>query len=68
MFGQTKISVLLGFTIAAYNLDRVRSFKAKQAEDEAKPVGRAKRRQGTWAECITNNSEIVPAKATGPPD
>ena len=68
VFGRTKISVLLGFTLAAYNLDRIRSFRAKLAEDEAKPVRRAKRRQGTWNECITNDSEIVPANATGPPD
>lgn len=67
VFGQTKISVLLGFTIAAYNLDRIRSFKAKQAEDEAKPVRRAKRRQGIWNDCITGESEPVPANATGPP-
>ena len=39
VFGQTKLSVLLGFTLAAYNLDRIRSFRAKQAEDEAKPPG-----------------------------
>jgi hypothetical protein len=69
VFGQTKISVLLGFTIAAaYNLDRIRSFRAKQAEDEAKPNRRAKRRQGTWSDVITRDSEGVPAKATGPPD
>ena len=68
VFGQTKISVLLGFTIAAYNRDRIRSFRAKQAEDEAKPVRRAKRRQGTWSEVVTRASDGVPAKATGPPD
>jgi hypothetical protein len=48
VFGRTKISVLLGFTIAAYNLDRVRAFRAKMAEDEAKPRKRARRRLGTW--------------------
>ena len=53
MFGRTKISVLLGFTVAAYNLDRVRSFRAKQAEDEAQPRRRAKRRLGTWSDCVT---------------
>ena len=68
VFGQTKISVLLGFTIAAYNLDRIRSFKAKQVEDEAAPVRRAKRRKGTWSDVITQDSESVPPKATGPPD
>ena len=35
VFGRTKISVLLGFTIAAaYNLDRVRAFRAKMAEEK----------------------------------
>ena len=28
VFGRVKISVLLGFTVAAYNLDRIRSFRA----------------------------------------
>jgi hypothetical protein len=68
VFGRTKISVLLGFTVAAYNLDRVRSFRAKQAQDEAKQRRRAKRRQGTWAGCSTIGNETVPANATGPPD
>lgn len=68
VFGQSKISVLLGFTIAAYNLDRIRSFRAKQAEDEATPDRRAKRRKGTWSDVITKDSESVPPTATGPPD
>jgi len=68
VFGRTKISVLLGFTVAAYNLDRIRSFRAKQAEDEGQPLRRAKRRKGTWAACSVQASESVSAKATGPPD
>jgi len=68
VFGQTKISVLLGFTIAAYNLDRIRSFRARQAEDEAEPVRRAKRRKGTWSDVLTRDGDVVPATATGPPD
>jgi len=68
VFGRTKISLLLGFTIAAYNLDRIRSFRAKQAEDEAQPVRRAKRRQGTWSDCVSAKGDDVSAKATGPPD
>jgi hypothetical protein len=68
VFGRTKISVLLGFTVAAYNLDRVRSFRAKEAGDEAKPRQRAKRRQGTWKDCSKRDSDAVPANATGPPD
>jgi hypothetical protein len=31
VFGRVKISVLLGFTIAAFNLERIRSFRAKHA-------------------------------------
>lgn len=30
VFGVTKITALLGFTIAGYNLDRIRSFRAKK--------------------------------------
>src|SRR5216684_8013761 len=30
IMGLVKMTVLLGFTLAAYNVDRVRSFKAKQ--------------------------------------
>jgi hypothetical protein len=43
VFGRVKISFLLGFTFAAYNLDRVRSFRAKQAELVGQPKRRAKR-------------------------
>ena len=45
VFGRTKISVLLGFTIAAaYNLDRVRAFRAKMAEEkEGEPLDRESR-------------------------
>ena len=67
VFGQTKLSVLLGFTLAAYNLDRVRSFRAKKAEEEAKPVRRAKRRQGTLGDCLSREADAVPPSATGPP-
>jgi hypothetical protein len=61
VFGRTKITVLLGFTVAAFNLDRVRSFWAKQAEEAAKSPRRAKRRLGTWNDCI---SETVGPAAT----
>ena len=43
VLGQVKMTVLLGFTLAAYNLDRVRSFRAKQAQDKEMPKRRAKR-------------------------
>ena len=42
VFGRVKISVLLGFTIAAYNLDRIRSFRAN--------AGRTRQRAETTAE------------------
>ena len=29
VFGRVKVSVLLGFTLAAFNLERIRSFRAK---------------------------------------
>src|SRR2546421_11770186 len=52
--GLVKTTVLLGFTLAAYNLDRVRSFKAKHGLDNnVQAVERPKqspdrRRYGTW--------------------
>jgi hypothetical protein len=64
--GVTKMTVMLGFTLAAYNLDRIRSFRAKHALDEsgqpaAKPKQiRARRRTGTWADVIE--------ETTSPPD
>ena len=56
--GLIKTTVLLGFTLAAYNLDRIRSFKAKHGlDDDAQVVERpkqrrARRRSGTWTEII----------------
>jgi hypothetical protein len=67
VFGQTKVSVLLGFTLAAYNLDRIRSFRAKKAEEEAKPLRRAKRRKGTWGDCGSREADLLQPSATGPP-
>jgi hypothetical protein len=58
VMGLTKMTVMLGFTLASFNLDRVRSFRAKHHLDETgqpanKPKQtRAKRRTGTWAEVI----------------
>jgi hypothetical protein len=57
VFGSTKITVLLGFTIAAYNHDRVRSHQAKQAannpHDAAPPKRtRSRRRTGTWTDIV----------------
>jgi hypothetical protein len=58
VMGVTKMTVVLGFTIASFNLDRIRSFRAKHHLDEEgrhseRPKQtRAKRRTGTWAEVI----------------
>jgi len=66
VMGVTKMTVMLGFTLAAYNLDRIRSFRAKHALDETgqpteKPKQkRARRRTGTWADVIE--------PTTDPPD
>ena len=70
VFGLTKISMLLGFTLAAYNLDRVRSFQAKQAEEKSQPRRRAARRLGTWRHLSPDSSkldEAVEVANTGPP-
>jgi hypothetical protein len=46
------MTVILGFTIAGYNLDRIRSYRAKKrAGAEAKPA-QPKRRRGTWREVV----------------
>ena len=60
VFGQTKMTILLGFTVAGYNLDRIRSYRAKKrAQEEAKPA-QPKRRRGTW------NDIVEPAKTSEP--
>jgi hypothetical protein len=64
--GLVKTNVLLGFTLAAYNLDRIRSFKAKHGLDDngqvvAKPQQqRARRRTGTWTEVIETSQAPPP--------
>ena len=67
VFGRVKISVLLGFTIAAYNLDRVRSFRARQAEGEHRPKHRAKWRLGIWRDLIDLTAEAGPEDDRAPP-
>jgi hypothetical protein len=65
VLGQTKMTLLLGFTIAGYNLDRVRSFRAKQrAQADAKPKV-AKRRRGTWNDIVEPTA--TPSEGTGAP-
>jgi hypothetical protein len=66
VFGQVKMTVLLGFTVAAYNLDRVRSFRAKHnlevdgSRSSNPPVSRSKRRAATWVDIIENRSQAPP--------
>jgi hypothetical protein len=65
VFGQTKMTLLLGFTVAGYNLDRIRSFRAKQRAQEAgAPKPAAKRRRGTWNEVV---DPLGVAEGTGSP-
>jgi hypothetical protein len=58
VIGTTKMTVMMGFTVAGFNLDRIRSFRAKHAVDEhGKPSERPKqqrtrRRTGTWADVV----------------
>lgn len=66
VFGLTKITALLGFTIAAVNVDRVRAFEAKRAEEGHRSRFRVKRRVGTWRQ-LRSRFESVPARSTGPP-
>jgi hypothetical protein len=68
VLGQVKMTVLLGFTLAAYNLDRVRSFGAKQdVLLAANPRKRSKRRQGTWCVLTAAAASVKPARSGDPP-
>lgn len=67
VFGLTKMTALLGFTVAAVNLDRIRSHEAKLAEDSDQPRRHRRTRNGTWRSLIGDLSETVPARSTGPP-
>jgi len=74
VFGTTKITVLLAFTAAGYNVERVRSFRAKhRLQDPHQPViypripaTRAKRRRGTWADVVDARSQGPPADSSRP--
>jgi hypothetical protein len=68
VFGRVKISVLLGFTVAAYNLDRIRSFRANQEELAGAPKLQPKRRLGTLAQIKERSVKAdLTNQATGPP-
>ena len=67
VFGVTKITFFLGFTVAGYNLDRIRSFRAKQRATLA-PTPRAKRRRGVWSHLVApfEPQTAAPASSTPP--
>jgi hypothetical protein len=67
VFGKVKMTLLLGFTLAAYNLDRVRSFRAKQAQLQDGPKPRTPRRKGTWTDVIEPTQPAVTARGADPP-
>jgi hypothetical protein len=65
VIGLLKTTMLLGFTIAAYNTDRVRAFRRKHRIETAEEpavevpavvVRRAKRRAGTWRDLLGDHS------------
>lgn len=62
VFGLTKMTLLLGFTVVGYNLDRIRSFRAKRAAEKAQtekqPKRRAKRKTGTWTDIESKRSPV----------
>ncbi len=66
VMGLVKTTVLLGFTLAAYNLDRIRSFKAKHGLDDNGQVvekpkrQRARRRSGAWTEIVESGPAPPP--------
>jgi hypothetical protein len=67
VFGLVKVTVLLGFTIAAFNLDRVQSFRAKQHARTETPRTRAKRRRGTWSLLLRDRDAVDVAQRPDPP-
>ena len=61
VMGQTKATVLLGFTLAGFNLDRVRAFvtgsglagSLDELRQRSSSGGRSTRRRGTWEELLS---------------
>lgn len=66
VMGQTKMTVLLGFTIAGFNLDRVRSYRAKKRAAEQSKPKQPKRRRGTWKEVIDPDTGEILASGSPP--
>jgi hypothetical protein len=67
VFGRTRITVLLAFTLAAFNMDRVRSFRSKFADTEARPRTRARRRRGTWRDLLDAPPTTASDRVLHPP-
>jgi hypothetical protein len=66
VFGLIKIKLLLAFTLAAYNLETIRSFRARkavEAEKAKKPRPRRKRLKDSWRDVVA----IPPATGPDPP-
>ncbi|MEX0988961.1 MAG: hypothetical protein WD206_01510 [Actinomycetota bacterium] len=67
VFGLAKMTLLLAFTLAGYNLEAIRSFLSKkEAERTAAPPKRTrkKRRTGTWTDVIGSDR---PESGRSPP-
>jgi hypothetical protein len=63
VFGLIKIKMLLAFTLAAYNLEAIRSFLARMAvtaEAAKKPRTRKKRLEQTWRDVVASRPESGP--------
>lgn len=69
VFGQTKMTILLGFTVAGYNLDRIRSYRAKKRAQEGTKPAQPKRRRGTWSDIVerTETVQATDEAHEGPP-
>jgi hypothetical protein len=52
VMGRVKTMMLLSFTIAGYNRDRIRSFVARRAQDAVAPKRRARRRKSTLGDIL----------------
>jgi hypothetical protein len=68
VFGLVKIKLLLAFTLAAFNLETIRSFLSKTAvvaEVAKKPRTRKKRRQKTWSDVVAIRPETGPNPPPG---
>ena len=55
VFGLTKMTLMLAFTVVGYNLDAIRSFRARKAVEKVASAAkktRKKRREGTWPQLL----------------